>query len=175
MCRTGQLVRFGPDDRSPDLCSCHVDWLQIACIDLSPVRDLLRLPRSERFYLRPSCEKESITRSSRRHQVAENRYLFNSRLFQRDEVSIPGEVRERGGGKQKVSVIDLSQSGFRMHCVFLIPDDRTIFLTMQGLEPMEARIAWHHDDYYGCEFKRRLHQAVYDHIIRTYPILHRKT
>ena len=68
--------------------------------------------------------------------------------------AFPGEIRERGGGKQKISVIDLSQSGFKMHCMFLIPEDRMVFLTMQGLEPMEARIAWHRHDFYGCEFKR---------------------
>ena len=104
----------------------------------------------------------------------EDRY-YHSREFERDAVSIPAEIREKGAGKQKVSVIDLSRSGFRMHCIFLIPDDRTVFLTMEGLESLEARIAWHEDDYYGCEFKQRLHEAVYDHIIRTYPKLRRRS
>lgn len=103
--------------------------------------------------------------------MAGDEHLFNSRLFRRDEVRIAGEVRERGGGKQKISVIDLSQSGFRMHCVFLIPNDRAIFLTMPGLEAMEARIAWHENDYYGCEFKRKLYPAVYEHIIKSNPAL----
>jgi PilZ domain len=100
---------------------------------------------------------------------------YQYREFVRDPVSIPAEVREKGAGKQKVSVIDLSRSGFRMHCIFLIPDDRTVFLTMKGLESLEARIAWHDDDYYGCEFKQRLHEAVYDHIIRSYPTLRRQS
>ena len=103
--------------------------------------------------------------------MVEGNYHLNSRVFNRDEVSIPGEIRERGGGKQKISVIDLSQSGFKMHCMFLIPEDRMVFLTMQGLEPMEARIAWHRHDFYGCEFKRPLYQAVFEHVIRTYPML----
>lgn len=99
---------------------------------------------------------------------------YQFREFIRDPVSIPAEIREKGAGKQKVSVIDLSRSGFRMHCIFLIPDDRTVFLTMKGFESLEARIAWHDDDYYGCEFKQRLHEAVYDHIIRSYPSLRRQ-
>lgn len=99
---------------------------------------------------------------------------YQSREFQRDMVQIPAEIREKGAGRQKVSVIDLSRSGFRMHCIFLIPQDRTVFLTMQGLESLEARIAWHDDDYYGCEFSQRLHEAVYDHIIKTYPLLKRR-
>jgi hypothetical protein len=96
---------------------------------------------------------------------------YQSRLFQRDAVSIPAEIREQGGGRQKISVIDLSRSGFRMHCIFLIPADRIVFLTMQGLESLEARIAWHDGEYYGCAFRQPLHEAVYDHIIRTYPTL----
>lgn len=103
--------------------------------------------------------------------MSDNGSQYFSRAFQRDAVSIPADIREKGAGRQKVSVIDLSRSGFRMHCIFLIPDDRTVFLTMQGLESLEARIAWHEDDYYGCEFRQKLHEAVYDHIIRTHPTL----
>jgi hypothetical protein len=106
--------------------------------------------------------------------VVSDEQYFNSREFTRGEVSIPAEIREKGAGRQKVSVIDLSRSGFRMHCIFLIPDDRTVFLTMEGFESMEARIAWHDDDYYGCEFKQRLHEAVYDHVIKTYPLLSKR-
>lgn len=107
--------------------------------------------------------------------MSDNEPQYFSREFRRDAVSIPAEIREKGAGKQKVSVIDLSRSGFRMHCIFLIPDDRTVFLTMQGLESLEARIAWHEDDYYGCEFKQKLHEAVYDHIIRSYPTLRHRS
>ena len=101
-------------------------------------------------------------------------HIYNSREFERDAVSIRAEIRESGGGKQRISVIDLSRSGFRMNCIFLIPEDRTVFLIMPGFESMEARIAWHEDDYYGCQFKRRLHEAIYDHVIRTYPTLYRR-
>lgn len=96
---------------------------------------------------------------------------FGSRKFERGAVSIVAEIRETGGGKQRISVIDLSQDGFRMHCIFLIPPDRTVFLTMPGFESMEARIAWYDDNYYGCQFEQPLHEAIYDHVIRTYPSL----
>ena len=101
-------------------------------------------------------------------------YYFISREFERGAVSISAEIREAGAGKQRVSVIDLSRSGFRMHCIFLIPSDRTVFLSMPGFQSMEARIAWHEDVYYGCQFKMPLHEAVYDHVIRTYPVLGRR-
>jgi PilZ domain len=100
-------------------------------------------------------------------------FNFNSREFPRGSVRIAAEIREQGAGRQKMFVLDLSRSGFRMHCIFLIPEDRTVFLTMPGFESMEARIAWHDDDYYGCEFKQRLHEAVYDHVVRAFPLLSR--
>jgi PilZ domain len=100
-----------------------------------------------------------------------NEDRFSSREFERGAVTIPAEIREAGGGRQRISVIDLSRSGFRMHCVFLILPDRHVFLTMPGFESMEARIAWHEDDYYGCQFRQRLHEAIYEHVIRTYPSL----
>ncbi len=103
--------------------------------------------------------------------MAGDDHQFNSREFERGAVSIAADIRESGGGKQKMSVLDLSRSGFRMHCIFLIPSDRMVFLTMPGFGSMEARIAWHEGDYYGCEFKQRLHEAVYDHVIKTYPML----
>jgi hypothetical protein len=106
--------------------------------------------------------------------VSGDEQYFNSREFERGNVSIAAEIREKGAGRQKISVLDLSRSGFRMHCIFLIPQDRTVFLTMPGFESMEARIAWHEDDYYGCEFKQRLHEAIYDHVIREYPHLVRR-
>jgi acetamidase/formamidase len=106
--------------------------------------------------------------------VAGDEKDFNSREFARGAVSIGAHIREAGAGKQRVSVIDLSRSGFRMHCIFLISQDRTVYLTMPGFEPMEARIAWHEEQYYGCEFKQRLHEAVYDHVIRMHPGLNRR-
>jgi PilZ domain len=96
---------------------------------------------------------------------------YRSREFERGAVSIHAEIREAGAGKQRISVIDLSRSGFRMHCIFFIPDDRTVYLTIPGFESMEARIAWHDDQYYGCQFTKRLHEAIYDHVIRTHPTL----
>lgn len=101
-------------------------------------------------------------------------YDFNSREFARGAVSISAYIREAGAGKQRVSVIDLSCSGFRMHCIFLIPQHRTVYLTMPNFEAMEARIAWHEDQFYGCEFKQRLHQAVYEHVVRAHPTLIRR-
>lgn len=96
---------------------------------------------------------------------------FNSRAFQRGAVRITAEIRESGGGKQKVDILDLSRSGFRMNCVFLIQKDKAVYLTIPGFESLEARVAWRESDYYGCQFVSRLHEAIYDHIVKKYPSL----
>jgi PilZ domain len=91
------------------------------------------------------------------------------REFQRGEVLITAHIREHGGGRQQVDIVDLSQSGFRMKTGSFIPQDKIIFLTLPGYSPLEARIAWHKRELYGCEFVQRLHEAIYDHILGVYP------
>jgi hypothetical protein len=92
------------------------------------------------------------------------------RAFTRSGVSITASVREQGGGRQQVEVVDLSQAGFRMRTGSFIAPDRTLFLTLPGYNQLQARIAWHENEYYGCEFVQRLHAAVYDDIVRRYPL-----
>lgn len=95
----------------------------------------------------------------------------NHRAFARGGVSIAASIREHGGGRQMVEVIDLSQSGFRMRSdAFLLPE-RAIFLTLPHYNPLKARIAWNSDNMYGCEFVQRLHEAIFEHILGRYPQL----
>jgi hypothetical protein len=98
-----------------------------------------------------------------------DRYTANYRAFARGDVSITAGIREHGGGRQQVDVVDLSQSGFRMRTGSFIPHDKVIFLTLPGYNPLEARIAWHEREQYGCEFVQRLHEAIYDDILGKYP------
>jgi hypothetical protein len=96
---------------------------------------------------------------------------FNSRDHDRGAVEIYADIREHGGGKNKVQIIDLSQSGFRFRSVTHIRDDRSIFLTIPHFTALEARIAWHDRGMYGARFISGLHPAIYEHILRTYPSL----
>jgi hypothetical protein len=96
---------------------------------------------------------------------------FNAREHGRGDVEIYADVREHGAGKHKVYIIDLSRSGFRIGSSTHIRSDHAIFLTIPGYAALEARIAWHHKDQYGCEFVNRLHEAIYDHIVGRFPSL----
>lgn len=93
------------------------------------------------------------------------------REFSRGDVEIYADIREHGGNKHKTRIVDLSRSGFRLKSSTYIRDSKTIFLTIPGFAPLEARIAWHKDDLYGCEFVNRIHIAIYEHILGKFPAL----
>jgi hypothetical protein len=105
------------------------------------------------------------------HQSQDESQWFDVREFDRGAVEIYADVREHGGGKLKVHIIDLSQSGFRIRSSTFIRDDRAIFLTIPGYAALAANIMWHDRDLYGCSFVNPLHQAIYDHMIRNFPSL----
>ncbi|MEP7350810.1 MAG: PilZ domain-containing protein [Sphingorhabdus sp.] len=89
----------------------------------------------------------------------------------RGDVAIAADIRAFGGNKNRVKVIDLSQTGFRMESLTHISDSHAIFLTIPSFGQMEARIIWQTEWMYGCKFACPLHISVYEHIIRTHPAL----
>ena len=95
----------------------------------------------------------------------------SNRLTCRGAVAFAADIRAVGGQKNKVHVVDISQTGFRMECLTHISNNQVIYLTIPNFEPMEARIAWQTEWMYGCQFARPLYLAVYDHIVSTHPAL----
>ncbi len=108
------------------------------------------------------------------YSLDDDRHWFNARQYERGDVQIYADIREQGGGKYKVYIIDLSRSGFRMQSVTYIEVDKTVFLTIPGYTPLVGRVAWHAGELYGCEFKDRLHVAIYDHILKSFPSLRQR-
>lgn len=100
-----------------------------------------------------------------------NEYDGEHRFTKRSDVAIEAEIREAGGGKFKIDVLDLSVSGFRMHSLTFINPEVRIYLTMPGMAPLAAKVAWTKGDYYGCEFDNPLYPAVFDHIVSSFPSL----
>ena len=93
------------------------------------------------------------------------------RFTQRTDVSIEAEIREAGGGRFKIYVLDLSETGFRMKSLTYINPESRITLTLPGMAPLAASVAWAKSDHYGCSFLNPLYPAVLDHIVRQYPSL----
>ena len=95
----------------------------------------------------------------------------NDRRSCRGAVGIAGTIRAVGGSKIRITVVDISATGFRMECSSYTLIDQFIFLTMPGFESLQATIIWQTEWMCGCQFTHPLHPAVYDHIVRTHPAL----
>jgi hypothetical protein len=94
---------------------------------------------------------------------------FNHRRYQRGDVHIVAQIREKGYGHHQAKVADLSRSGCRVLTPMYLNPERSLFITLPGFTALEAKICWHVRDEYGCEFVSELHEAIYDHILKTFP------
>jgi hypothetical protein len=99
---------------------------------------------------------------------------FNMRRYDRGDVRIPCDVREKGFGHHKAMISDLSRSGCRIITPMYLNPERALYITLPGFTPLEARIKRKVKEEYGCEFVMQLHEAIYDHIIKTHPMLARR-
>lgn len=94
---------------------------------------------------------------------------LGTRNYDRREVAIYCEVREGLRPWKRLLIQDLSQEGFRLswfpHCSV----GSNIWIRINGLEPLPATIRWKSDDGVGCQFSRRLHESVLDHLCRGRP------
>ena len=83
----------------------------------------------------------------------------------RASVHIDARVRDRQGARFTITVLDLSQSGFRGDTAFTLRPGTTIWLTMPGLSSLEAEVAWQRGAEFGAKFRTPLYPAVFHHIV----------
>lgn len=84
-----------------------------------------------------------------------------------DRAPFDASVTFRAGTrKAAVRVRDISTLGARVSGVFLVRNGDRIFLTLPGLEAVEARVAWVSDFEFGCEFVRPLNPVVLEALMK---------
>ena len=83
----------------------------------------------------------------------------------RKSVRMRAHLRDRGQTRFEIEVTDLSASGFRAETSFTLWPGTVVWLTLPGLAPLEAVVAWRDKFAYGCAFHKPLHPAVFDHIV----------
>ena len=89
----------------------------------------------------------------------------DSRHALRRAVKMRAHLRDRGQTKFEIDVVDLSSSGFRAETSFTLWPGTIVWLTLPGLAPLEAVVAWRDKFRYGCAFAKPLHPAVLEHIV----------
>ncbi|WNO53757.1 PilZ domain-containing protein [Stakelama saccharophila] len=80
-------------------------------------------------------------------------------------VEMRAQLRGRGGQRFTVAVTDLSTTGFRAEAAFDLKEGDLVWLTMPGMQGLEATVAWRDGYIYGFAFARPLYPAVFDRIV----------
>jgi hypothetical protein len=93
----------------------------------------------------------------------------DSRYAARLDVTVAATLRELGSSSRfEVQIADLSLLGFRCSTGYRLQAGQTVVVTIPGLGPLEARVAWADGFHFGCQFDRALHVAVFDHLVAKY-------
>lgn len=83
-----------------------------------------------------------------------------------DRRSFYAEIQFRRGIKRAVVKLrDISELGARVNGVFLVHENDSFYLTLPGLAPIEARVAWVTAFEFGCEFMQPLNPVILESII----------
>lgn len=83
-----------------------------------------------------------------------------------DRRSHDAQIRFRKGIKQAlVKLRDISPLGARISGVYLVHEGDHFYVTLPGLAPIEARVAWVAQFEFGCEFVRPLNPVIVEAIL----------
>jgi hypothetical protein len=76
------------------------------------------------------------------------------------------KLRRRGHHNFTVQVYDLSQEGCKLEFLERPQLDETVWVKVEGLELLQAKVCWVEELCVGVEFMRPIHSAVFTHIVR---------
>lgn len=91
--------------------------------------------------------------------------LAEGRLASRRTVTLGAVVRRAGDAGAKVTLLDLSTSGFRVEVSSKLMPGSYVWLRLPGLSPLDARVAWCDGIQMGARFEQPLHQAIVERIV----------
>ena len=104
-------------------------------------------------------------------QDALNRYHIaaqEDRCAPRTKIIIPAQLRASGARSFQTVVNDLSLSGFSATAISRMHPGSVCWLTLPGLESLQAEVVWWEDQLCGCAFSELLSPIVHDNILARY-------
>lgn len=84
------------------------------------------------------------------------------------KLSIPVNLRAKGGRDSKTVVHDLSISGFSAASMKRMPEGQTCWLSLPDLEKLEAEVVRWENSIVHCEFSEMLSPIVHDNLVLSY-------
>ena len=104
-------------------------------------------------------------------QTTSERYTLaaqEDRCSPRTKLTIPGQLRASGGRAFQTVVHDLSISGFSAAALNRMHEGQVCWLTLPGLESLQAQVVWWENCLVGCAFTELLSPIVHDNILGRY-------
>jgi hypothetical protein len=86
----------------------------------------------------------------------------------RTRLTIPATLRASGGRAFQSVVHDLSISGFSGASINRMHEGQMCWLTLPGLESLQAEVVWWDNCVVGCAFSELLSPIVHDNILQRY-------
>ena len=86
----------------------------------------------------------------------------------RTKLAIPAQFRQSGGRAFPTVVHDLSLSGFSCAAVSRLHPGTVCWLTLPGLESLQAEVVWWEDSMAGCAFASLMSPIVHDNVLARY-------
>ena len=90
------------------------------------------------------------------------------RCSPRSKLTIPGQLRASGGRAFQTVVNDLSISGFSAAAINRMHVGQLCWLTLPGLESLQAEVVWWDNCQVGCAFNELLSPVVHENILGRY-------
>ncbi len=104
-------------------------------------------------------------------QSTQDRYHVaaqEDRCAPRTKLTIPATLRASGGRAFQSVVHDLSISGFSAASINRMHEGQVCWLTLPGLESLQAQVVWWDNCIVGCAFTELLSPIVHDNILQRY-------
>lgn len=105
-----------------------------------------------------------ITSSQNRYEIAAQ----EDRSAPRSRLKIPASLRASGARGFQTTVLDLSLSGFSATAISKMYPGAVCWLTLPGLESLQAQVIWWRDSTVGCAFHNLLSPVVHDNLLARY-------
>lgn len=103
----------------------------------------------------------SIYTSPDRYMVAAQ----EDRCAPRTRISIPASLRASGNRGFQTVIHDLSLGGFSAAAISRMHPGSLCWLTIPGLEALQAEVVWWNNSIVGCSFQELLSPIVHDNIL----------
>ncbi|MCB2060228.1 MAG: PilZ domain-containing protein [Novosphingobium sp.] len=83
----------------------------------------------------------------------------------RTRISIPASLRPSGSKGFQTVVRDLSLSGFSATALNRLHPGTVCWITLPGLESMQAQVVWWEEGMVGCAFDKLLSPIIHDNVL----------